>query len=696
MSQLSIETLITEALKNHNNKKYSDAEKLYKEILNISPNNINCINYLGTLFAQTNRIQLAEKEFLKALEIDPNNHFVNNNFGNILFEKGEYEKAVAHYLKAIKIQPNFIDANLNLGIIFKNQGNTENALNYLRKVIQIQPENIKALTIIAAIFKEDRKFKESFNCYKKIFKIDPENNFGIAGITDLFDNLRLNNLSKNNSADLLEVFLFLYKKNSINHNYLFNNVKNLILFQDDKKYIEKLLKTESNLIDDNFVKNILSKEIFHLILQKSLIRDKFLENFLLKVRKEIILLLKKRKITLLKEINNFILSLSEQSFLNEYIFFQTDEEMSLVEDLKKKVENNDLVDELEIAVLSCYLPLTNSTIIIDKLLKYKSKSNLFNDIIKIQIKDFIKEEQLKNTIKSSEILDNVSKKVRRQYEENPYPRWRYANFYPRLDFVLELNNDIYPNRVLAENNQAQNNILIAGCGTGLQLARRIDFKNSKVLAVDLSLSSLALAKRKIEELNINNVELLHTDILKLNNLGKRFNIIECMGVLHHLENPEYGFKILVDILEPKGFLKIGLYSDLARNHITKSREYIKEHKFLDSIKDIRNCREMIRNNKENKFFQKLNDNYDFYTTSSLRDLIFHVQEHRFSLPKISELLEKYNLEFLGFTNSSIKKDYSKYYPNDLNLTSLKNWNDFEIKNPDIFKGMYQFWVKKND
>ena len=82
MSQLSIETLITEALKNHNNKKYSDAEKLYKEILNISPNNINCINYLGTLFAQTNRIQLAEKEFLKALEIDPNNHFVNNNFGN--------------------------------------------------------------------------------------------------------------------------------------------------------------------------------------------------------------------------------------------------------------------------------------------------------------------------------------------------------------------------------------------------------------------------------------------------------------------------------------------------------------------------------------------------------------------------------------------------------------------------------------
>ena len=696
MNQLIIESLISQALKNHNNKDYSKAEKLYKDILSITPDNVSCINYLGTLFAQTNRIQLAEQEFLKALKIDPKNLFVNNNLGNILFEQNKYEKAIAYYLKAIKIKPDFVDANLNLGIIFKNQGNIQYALNYFKKVIQIQPKNIKALTIIAAIFKEERKFKESFNCYRKIFEIDPKNNFGISGIIDLFDNLRLTKLSKNNSKDLLEVFLFLYKKNSINHNYLFNNVKNLIFFDDDKKYIEKLIKTETKLINDNFIKDILNKEIFHLILQKSLIRDKFLENFLLRIRKEILFSLNSQNQIILKEICNFILSLAEQSFLNEYIFFQTEEEISLANNLKKKVESNDSIDEAKIAVLSCYLPLNNSKIIIDKLLKYKSESNLFNNLIKIQIKDFIKEEALKKTIKSSEILDSVSKKVRNQYEENPYPRWKYANSNPRLDFFSELNNDIYPNKVCIENKQIQNNILIAGCGTGLQLARRIDFTNSQVLAVDLSLSSLALAKRKMQESNINNVELLHTDILKLDNLGKKFNIIECMGVIHHLENPERGLKILVDILKPYGFLKIGLYSKLARKHITKSREYLKKYKFSDSSEDIRNCREMIRNNNENKFFKKLNDNYDFYTTSSLRDLIFHVQEHRFSLTKISELLDKYSLEFLGFTNSSIKKDYSKYYPGDLNLTSLKNWNEFEIKNPDIFNGMYQFWVKKLD
>ena len=96
----------------------------------------------------------------------------------------------------------------------------------------------------------------------------------------------------------------------------------------------------------------------------------------------------------------------------------------------------------------------------------------------------------------------------------------------------------------------------------------------------------------------------------------------------------------------------------------------------------------------NVSFQKINLNFDFHTTSSLRDLIFHAQEHQFTLSKISDLLQKYNLEFLGFTNKSIKKDYSKFYKNDKKNISLKNWNEFENKYPDIFQGMYQFWVKK--
>ena len=146
-------------------------------------------------------------------------------------------------------------------------------------------------------------------------------------------------------------------------------------------------------------------------------------------------------------------------------------------------------------------------------------------------------------------------------------------------------------------------------------------------------------------------------------------------------------------LEPNGYLKLGFYSEYARKHIVELREFVKTNNFKSNINDIRKFRELAKSNKEN-IFQKINYNFDFYSTSSVRDLIFHVQEHRYTLPQISNLLKKFDLEFLGFTNSITKKEYSKIYPQDIKNTSLENWNDFEINNQDIFREMYQFWVRK--
>ena len=151
---------------------------------------------------------------------------------------------------------------------------------------------------------------------------------------------------------------------------------------------------------------------------------------------------------------------------------------------------------------------------------------------------------------------------------------------------------------------------------------------------------------------------------------------------------------MLDLLELNGFLKLGLYSEISRQHIVKAREFIKKKKFKNTIEDIRNCRELIFNEKEDPLFQKIFNSKDFYSTSSVRDLMFHIQEHRFSILEISKILKSFNLEFLGFINPLIKTKFSKFFPNDKKNTSLVNWNQFEISNPNTFSNMYQFWVRK--
>ena len=80
--------------------------------------------------------------------------------------------------------------------------------------------------------------------------------------------------------------------------------------------------------------------------------------------------------------------------------------------------------------------------------------------------------------------------------------------------------------------------------------------------MDLSLASLAYAKRKTTELEITNIEYLQADILKLDQLEQKFDIIESAGVLHHMDEPMAGWRVLTDLLKPGGLMMIGLYLSL--------------------------------------------------------------------------------------------------------------------------------------
>ena len=86
---------------------------------------------------------------------------------------------------------------------------------------------------------------------------------------------------------------------------------------------------------------------------------------------------------------------------------------------------------------------------------------------------------------------------------------------------------------------------------------------------------------------------------------------------------------------------------------------------------------------------------DFFSLSMCRDLLFHVQEHQFSLPDISTFFRDNNLLFLGFLiQSEIRQEYIRCFPDDPSGTNLEQWNIFENEHPDTFRGMYQFWIQK--
>ena len=78
----------------------------------------------------------------------------------------------------------------------------------------------------------------------------------------------------------------------------------------------------------------------------------------------------------------------------------------------------------------------------------------------------------------------------------------------------------------------------------------------------------------------------------------------------------------------------------------------------------------------------------------LRDLIFHEQEHRFTLPQIAICLNELGLKFCGFGNKNIISNFKVFHGKEADIYDLALWNLFEEKFPNSFSGMYQFWCQK--
>ena len=79
---LTTEEILALAVQNHKKKKFEAAENLYKEILKKKPNHFQSNFLLGTLFAQTQKFNIAKELFEKAIQINPDHVDAHNNLGN--------------------------------------------------------------------------------------------------------------------------------------------------------------------------------------------------------------------------------------------------------------------------------------------------------------------------------------------------------------------------------------------------------------------------------------------------------------------------------------------------------------------------------------------------------------------------------------------------------------------------------------
>jgi SAM-dependent methyltransferase len=389
----------------------------------------------------------------------------------------------------------------------------------------------------------------------------------------------------------------------------------------------------------------------------------------------------------------FACAIARQCFINEYVYAQAGAESELAHALRDRLlrdlASGAAIAPLALAVVAAYFPL-HAMPEAAALLRRDWPATVAG-LLRVQLREPLEELDERAAIAAITPIKNaISLEVQRQYEENPYPRW-IVN--PLHAFAIDRNRG----RILPTAEQlADLDILIAGCGTGSHAIQTAQiYPNARLLAVDISLTSLAYARRKTRELGLRNIEYAQADILELGAIDRTFDRIESVGVLHHLAEPTAGWRVLVSLLRPGGTMCIGLYSDLARRVIVEARERILARGYRATAEDIGRLRQDII--REAEQWKMLIGMRDFYSMSGCRDLLFNVMEHRFTLPQIAAFLNDNDLSFLGFEpfdDPTVIPSFRKQFPDAADEANLDHWNRFETDHPETFWGMYVFTVRK--
>lgn len=119
---MNINDALKLALDNLQSGNLQQAEKLYKEILSVQPDNINALHFLGIVCYQTKNYDLAVEYIGKALQLNPTYVDAYNNLGLALQETGRINEAIMSYQKALELNPDFRTAYDNLRNLLMDSG----------------------------------------------------------------------------------------------------------------------------------------------------------------------------------------------------------------------------------------------------------------------------------------------------------------------------------------------------------------------------------------------------------------------------------------------------------------------------------------------------------------------------------------------------------------------------------------------
>jgi Flp pilus assembly protein TadD len=143
-------------------KDFDSAEKFFRKVLEMNPENSSALNYLGYMLADRNvRLQEAHDLVKKALDLEPNNGAYLDSLGWIYYRMDRLPEAETYLRRALERYSRDPVVNDHLGDVYFKQGKLKEAIAQWQAALKEWESASKAELDPKAIAETQRKLESA-------------------------------------------------------------------------------------------------------------------------------------------------------------------------------------------------------------------------------------------------------------------------------------------------------------------------------------------------------------------------------------------------------------------------------------------------------------------------------------------------------------------------------------------------------
>jgi tetratricopeptide (TPR) repeat protein len=167
MSQVTIQQALQIGINHHKAGRLAQAESVYRQIIQLDPNNVNTLHMLGVVQTQTGRVADGIVLIRRAIALRPDWPEALGNLGVALTAAGQPQEAILCHRRELALSPSSATAMCNLGSALRAAGQVEEAIASHRRAIAIQTEFAEAHHNLGSALRDQDKLEEAIDSFRR-------------------------------------------------------------------------------------------------------------------------------------------------------------------------------------------------------------------------------------------------------------------------------------------------------------------------------------------------------------------------------------------------------------------------------------------------------------------------------------------------------------------------------------------------